>query len=136
MRLTEDGSFLQPPVTSSLLGSNIFLSTLFPKTLNLCSFLNVRQQISHPYETTDKNYSLVYFNLYILDSRQEDKKILKCMVACIFPHECSSDCKFCIFRGKICVRLCLQISQNNPVRLYLVPRYYTSKYPETKKSRR
>jgi hypothetical protein len=35
-------SVLQPPVTSSLLGPNILLSTLFSNTLNLCSSLNVR----------------------------------------------------------------------------------------------
>jgi hypothetical protein len=38
-------SFLQPPVTSSLLGPNILLSTLFSNTLNLCPSLNVRDQV-------------------------------------------------------------------------------------------
>jgi hypothetical protein len=42
------------PVTSSLLGPNIFLSTLFSKTLNLLSSLNVSDQVSHPYKTTGK----------------------------------------------------------------------------------
>jgi hypothetical protein len=42
-------SFLQPPVTSSLFCANILLSTLFSSTLNLCSSLNVRDQVSHPY---------------------------------------------------------------------------------------
>jgi hypothetical protein len=46
-------SFLQPPVTSSLLGPNI-LSTLFSNTINLCSSLNVRDKVSHPYKTTGK----------------------------------------------------------------------------------
>jgi hypothetical protein len=32
----------------SLLGPNIFLSTLFSSTLILCFSLNVREQISHP----------------------------------------------------------------------------------------
>jgi len=31
-------SLLQPPTTSSLLGPNILLSTLFPNTLNTCSY--------------------------------------------------------------------------------------------------
>jgi hypothetical protein len=31
-----------------------FLSTLFSNTLNLCSLLNVREQVSHPYKTTHK----------------------------------------------------------------------------------
>ncbi|PNF36818.1 hypothetical protein B7P43_G09612, partial [Cryptotermes secundus] len=47
-------SFLQPPVTSSLFGPNILLNTLFSNTLNLCSSLNVRDQLSHPYRTTGK----------------------------------------------------------------------------------
>jgi hypothetical protein len=42
-------SFLQCPVTSSLYGRNILLSTLFSNTLSLCSSLNVRDQVSHPY---------------------------------------------------------------------------------------
>jgi hypothetical protein len=47
-------SFLQPTVTSSLYGPNILLSTLFSNTLSLCSSLNVRDQVSHPYRTTSK----------------------------------------------------------------------------------
>jgi len=42
-------SLLPSPVTSSLLGPNILLSTLFSNTLSLCSSLNMRGQISHPY---------------------------------------------------------------------------------------
>jgi hypothetical protein len=34
-------SFLQTPVTSSLFGPNILLSTLFSNTLSLCSSLNL-----------------------------------------------------------------------------------------------
>ena len=47
-------SFLHSPVTSSLLSPNILLNTLFSNTLNLRSFLNVSDQISHPYKTTRK----------------------------------------------------------------------------------
>jgi hypothetical protein len=47
-------SILQPPVTSSLKCPSILLSTLLPNTLNLCSSLNVRDQVSHPYKTTGK----------------------------------------------------------------------------------
>jgi hypothetical protein len=39
-------SFLQYPVTSSLLGPNIVLSTLFSNTLSLHSSLNVSNQVS------------------------------------------------------------------------------------------
>jgi hypothetical protein len=42
-------SLIHSPVTSSLLGPNILLSTLFSNTLSLCSSLSVRDQISHPY---------------------------------------------------------------------------------------
>ena len=42
-------SFLQSPITSSLLGTNFLLNTLFSNTLSLCSSLNESDQISHPY---------------------------------------------------------------------------------------
>jgi len=45
-------SFLHSPVTPSLLGPNILVSTLFSNTLSLCSSLNVSDHVSHPYETT------------------------------------------------------------------------------------
>jgi hypothetical protein len=38
-------SFLQPPVTSSLFGPNILLSTLFSNTFSVCSSL---REVSHP----------------------------------------------------------------------------------------
>jgi hypothetical protein len=41
-------TFLQSPVTSSLFGPNIL------NTLSLCSSLNVRDQVSHPYRTKGK----------------------------------------------------------------------------------
>ena len=47
-------NFLHSPVTSSLLGSNILLITLFSNTLSLRSYLNVSDQVSHPYNTTSK----------------------------------------------------------------------------------
>jgi hypothetical protein len=46
--------FLQPPVTSSLFGPNILLSILFSYSLGLCSFLTVRDQVSHPYNLQEK----------------------------------------------------------------------------------
>jgi hypothetical protein len=39
---------LQPPVTSSLLESNIFLSTLFSNTISLRCYLQVRDQVWYP----------------------------------------------------------------------------------------
>jgi hypothetical protein len=44
-------NFLHSPVTSSLFGANILLRTLFSNTLSLCSSLNVKDQVSHPYRT-------------------------------------------------------------------------------------
>ena len=51
-------SFLHSPVTSSLLGPNILLGTLFSNTLSLRSSLNVSDQVSHPYQTTGKIIAL------------------------------------------------------------------------------
>jgi hypothetical protein len=39
------------------LGPNILLSTLFWNIVNLCSSLNVRDQVSHPYKTTSRSKS-------------------------------------------------------------------------------
>jgi hypothetical protein len=47
-------------VTSSLLGPDILLRTLFSNTLSICCSLNVRDQVSHPYKTTDRILSVFY----------------------------------------------------------------------------
>jgi hypothetical protein len=39
---------------------NVFLGTLFSNTLSLCSFLSVRDQLSHPYKTTTKLQFCIY----------------------------------------------------------------------------
>jgi hypothetical protein len=46
--------FLHPPVTSSLLGPNILLSTLSSYTLSLSSSLNDRDNVRRPYSITGK----------------------------------------------------------------------------------
>ena len=51
------------PVTSSLLGPNILLSTLFSKTLSLRSSFNVSDQVSHSYKIRGKMivlYTLIF----------------------------------------------------------------------------
>jgi hypothetical protein len=65
-------NFLYSPVTSSLFGPNILLSTLFSNTLSLCPFLNVRDQVSHPYRTTGKIIVFCILIFKLFDSRRED----------------------------------------------------------------
>ncbi|KAJ4442873.1 hypothetical protein ANN_04466 [Periplaneta americana] len=55
-------NFLHSPVTSTILAPNIFLSTLFSNTLNLCSSLKVRVDVLQPYRTTagDLSSKVIY----------------------------------------------------------------------------
>jgi hypothetical protein len=57
------------PVTSSLLVPNIFLSTPFLKTLSLHYVLKVSDQVSHPYETTEKCIHLYILVVIFLDNK-------------------------------------------------------------------
>jgi hypothetical protein len=67
-------SLLHSPVTSFLLGPNIFLSTLFSNTFSLFSSLNVRDRVSHPYKTTG-NFTILYILIFIfLDCKMEHKR--------------------------------------------------------------
>jgi hypothetical protein len=59
------------PASSSLLGPNI--NTVFSKTLSLCSSLKVRDQVLHPYSTTDKITVLCILIFRFFDMRREDK---------------------------------------------------------------
>ena len=67
-------SFLQSPVSSSLLGPNILLSTLFTNTLSLRFSLNVSDQVSNPYKTTGKIMVLYIIIFIVFDSKLEDKR--------------------------------------------------------------
>jgi hypothetical protein len=67
-------NFLHSHVTSSLFGPNIFLSTLFSNTLSLCFSLNVTDQVSHPYRTTDKIIVLYILIFTFFDSGREDRR--------------------------------------------------------------
>jgi hypothetical protein len=60
---------LHSPVTSSLFGPNILLSTWFSDTLSFHSFLNVSNQVSHPYKTTGKIIVLCILIFMFLDSK-------------------------------------------------------------------
>ena len=76
-------SFLHSLVTSSLLGPNIFLSTLFSNTLSPRSSLNVNNKVSHPYETRGKVRVLYILIFVFLVSKLERLKILHTMVTSI-----------------------------------------------------
>ena len=67
-------SCLHSPVTSSLLGPNILLTTLFSNTLSLRFSLNVSYHVSHPYKTPDKIIVLCNVIFKFLDSKVEDKR--------------------------------------------------------------
>jgi hypothetical protein len=62
------------PVTSPPLGSNILRRELFSNTLNICSPINVRDKVSHPYKTTGKIKILYILIFTFLDSRRENKR--------------------------------------------------------------
>jgi hypothetical protein len=63
-------NFLHSAIT---LGPNILLNTLFSNTLSVCSFLNVSDEVSHPYRTMGK-----IIILYILIfNRSSWKKYVK-----------------------------------------------------------
>ena len=66
-------SFLHSSVTSSLLGPNILLNTLFSNTPRLRSSLNVNDQVSHPHTTTGKIIVLYILIFKFLESKLEDK---------------------------------------------------------------
>ena len=66
-------SILHSPVTSSLLGPNILLSTLFSNTINLCSSLNVSDRFSHRYKTTSKIIVLFIFIFIFYYSKLDNK---------------------------------------------------------------
>jgi len=68
------------PITSSPLGPNIFLGTLFSNNLSLCSSPGVRYDSWHPYKKR-LNLVLYIFVFIFLDSKMGGKKILHRMIA-------------------------------------------------------
>ena len=66
-------NLLHSPVTSSLLGPNILLNTMFSNTLSFLPSRRVNDEVSHPYKTTDKIIVLYILIFKFLDSNLEDK---------------------------------------------------------------
>jgi hypothetical protein len=73
---------IHSPITSSLFSPNI-LSTLFSNILNLCSSLNVRDQVSHPYRTTGNIILLYSLILCFFLYQTRRQKVLDRMLASI-----------------------------------------------------
>jgi hypothetical protein len=67
-------SFRHPPVSSSLFGPNILLSTLYSNTVSLWSSLNVRDHVSHPYRTKGEIRVLHVLIFTFSVSRWEDRR--------------------------------------------------------------
>jgi len=67
-------NLLYSPITSSLLGPNILLNTMFSNTLRFLSSRIVNDQVSHPYKTTGKIIVLYILIFKVLDSNLEDKR--------------------------------------------------------------
>ena len=81
-------SLLHSSVTSSLLGPNILLNTMFSNTLSFLSSRNVNYQVSHPYKTTGKIIVLYILIFKFLDSNLEDI-ILHQMIASTSWPQCA-----------------------------------------------
>jgi hypothetical protein len=75
--------FLQPPIILSLLGPNILIRNLYSKTLSLCSYLNIRDQVSHSYKTTGKIIVLYIVIFTIFRQQTRRQKVLHWVVASI-----------------------------------------------------
>ena len=67
-------SLLHSPVSSSLSGPHVLLSTLFSNTPSLRSSLSVSDHVSHPYKTSGNVTVLVVFILIFSDRKLKNKK--------------------------------------------------------------
>jgi hypothetical protein len=65
---------VQPPATSSFLGPDIPVSTLFSDTFSPYSSLSMRDEIQQPYKTADKIVVLYILIIKILERRLGDKR--------------------------------------------------------------
>ena len=81
--------FLHSPFTSSLLGPNSLLNTLFSDTLSLRSPLNLSDQVSHPYKTTGKIIVLFILIFTFFGQQTRRQKILCRMITSIPWIQCA-----------------------------------------------
>jgi hypothetical protein len=64
--------FLHPTVNSFLLGPNILLSTLFSNTLNLCSSLNMKHQVSNLHKTKGHTKTQITYSHRVCNCRPKN----------------------------------------------------------------
>lgn len=86
-------SCLQLYITASLLGPNIFISTLFSKTLKVCHFLSVGYNVSHLYKTRGKHEQTGIKNVSARWVPSEQKiccQSIICMVFAEWPNSGNS----------------------------------------------
>jgi hypothetical protein len=67
-------SFVQNPVTASLLDPNILFSTSFSNTVSLRSSLKVSDHVSQPYKTGKIMFMHILIFMF-LDRKLEDKRV-------------------------------------------------------------
>jgi hypothetical protein len=64
-------SLVHSPVTSSLLGPNVFFITLFSNTHSVSPSLRARSHCAHPYRTTDKNKTFgIFYSLFLANGSE------------------------------------------------------------------
>lgn len=77
---------LQLYSTACLLGPNIFISTLFSKTLKLCHFLSVGYNVSHLYKTREKHTQIGIKNMSARCVSSEEKNCCQSIICMMFAE--------------------------------------------------
>jgi len=90
-----------------ILVQNILLSTLFPDTLNLCSSLSVRYQVSHPHKTTSKIGRDVHISGW---AHTERYCSIQCFTSLWTDELCNN---LSTFRGRAYTTYCLMFIRNH-----------------------